>query len=232
MGFADDCGPSVPTFNMDSSEVANSIIINQHKRDDFLSKQVKMGFGTRSKTKYGSNVLKSVGSSVYNFPGMVYRRCNREVCKSKRDLVNALNQAYDNNANKETIMSFVDLGFRIEEPDLGYRGGRDNPVSTANVILNMILFAFICTLDWQYYLRTPFGFNMLNNLVNNRLHRIDFIKMLMHAAINGISPSDILSVIPQMGIVVCDGKWYQEVATWVARRTVYETATRIPLYLS
>uniref|UniRef100_A0A6C0EK62 Uncharacterized protein n=1 Tax=viral metagenome TaxID=1070528 RepID=A0A6C0EK62_9ZZZZ len=135
-----------------------------------------------------------------------------------RSLIDILSSAVTTYANLESFMDVVDLGYRF-----GY--DRLNPMM---VVFNALMFGFVLFNDWQFYLSTPLGMDMLYNLANDPARRQDFMNMIAHASILGVSPTDILAGIPQAGIVIMDDDSYLAMAAnFGVKRAVYEVLSRL-----
>lgn len=128
------------------------------------------------------------------------------------------------NSHMRQVMSIVDVGYRLTR----------ETYTPVNILFNTMAFGYSCMSDWQVYLSTPSGIHMLTNIVNDPSQERAFINMLLHARIMGVSPTDILSGIPNMGIVILDAERYQNiyaimagVTNVIARRIVYEGVSRV-----
>lgn len=216
---------------------AKDILQYQKKREELLAKKVtnssstlsskkstrksnehkgsKFSYGMRSKTKYGQKAINSAFKSAIGWVNYLSNNRFERAANATVNLATVLGTSAYNSATIDNLMSVVDLGYRIPNS------------RTATAVLNLVMFGTVMVNDYQAYLLTPVGLQMLYNLVNGDARaQEEFIEMLIDAHINGVDASDILSDVPQL-IPICDISTPSGmIVNWVSRRLVYESIIR------
>ena len=140
----------------------------------------------KSKTRYGERF-------IYNLPD--------DIKKLSRELKSILKKKFTETDKQAVVFSFIDVGIRVNGYPVNHR---------VTFCINAIVYATLLGLEWQYWLSTPAGQDMLYGIVNDKKHLVDFIAMLQSASINGgLKETDILRGIPELGINICDPKRYE-----------------------
>jgi hypothetical protein len=177
--------------------LAKKILSSQNKREEYLNKQLggstlKFAYGMKSKTKYGDKAIKSAYKSAKGWVSLLSRMSAEPglsvIGRATDNLSNILTQTVATPNNLNRLMGYVDLGYRFGYPKLHFY----------SVIFNLIMYGYITLNDWQVYLKTPVGINMLIGAMRgSEKEQQEVVEMFMHASCNGIAPSDIISFIPQ-----------------------------------
>ena len=209
-----NCNSKIIELDEDDKEylqvVANSIIVNQNNREEVVKKlhqiikenKVKFSFGRRDKTKYGDRSLRSL-RSLFKL---------RNLCRTiiigistyyycTNDVYELISKSFQTYGNFEQIAKLTSVGYLID----GY-----SSVHPLNLTINLIGFGICVMSDWQYYLMTPLGASMFQDLINNNPQA--FVKMLASASLMGVSTKDILRWVPSLHINICNSEYKEFVS--------------------
>jgi hypothetical protein len=103
--------------------------------------------------------------------------------------------------------------------DVGYRLPNRQDTDTVNILLNAIVFGVSLTQDWQFYLSTPAGIDMLSTFFSDPTQAQAFNRMLASVAIFGVNDTDIFNgIITRLSIPWCEDWWFVQLAL---RRGLY-----------
>jgi hypothetical protein len=200
------------------SSLSNKILLTQDKRLKILFKKnhPEFSFGMKSKTKYSDKAIKNALSHANGWVDWLSQNSTLPLVVTK-DLSIILMKKTASPTNLTNLMSVIDLGYTVGYPKL-------HPTT---ILINMIMYGYILTQNWETFLLTPLGATMLTNAFKgNKKDQEDVLKMLLDASCNGISPTDILSFVPQHNDF-CDPN---SILKWMLnkglRRILYEITTR------
>jgi len=115
-------------------------------------------------------------------------------------LVNIIKSKTNDAIKSRLLFPYIDVGIRLPY---------DEENSYSNFLINLIVFSYSLSQDWQFWLILPVSQKMLFNIVNDRKKMVYFLLILQQASIQGVNPTDIFYGIPNMGIDICDPVRYK-----------------------
>ena len=185
--------------------IANNIILNFDQVKDNTAKlnqiikqhHIQFSFGRRDKTKYGDRALKSLFTLRNLCRAVIIGLSTHYLCT--QDVYKLISEKYQTYSSLDEIAKLTSVGYLID----GYPA--THPV---NVTINLIGFGLTTMSDWQYYLMTPLGASMFQDLLNKDPKA--FLKMLASASLMGVGSKDILfNLVPKLHIKICNNQYKQ-----------------------